>query len=123
MAVTRMYVPAAGQADAKVRADTLGAGLSVAETANAPRYRAIGGQLPAVVLENGEQIVVLPEPTTLAVVDQAASDLEALTPPADIVPGTDQPQMSIAVDETSGLLTVTAAYADGTVKTGVVPLT
>lgn len=121
MPVTRMYVPAAGQADGKARSAALNAGLSVPETAEAPRYRAIGGQLPAVVLENGELIVVLPEPTTLAVVDQAAADLEALTPPAEIPPS-DEPQMAIAVDEDSGLLTVTATYADGTVKTGVVPL-
>lgn len=113
-----MYVPEIGQSDAAARAAALNAGLSVADTADAPRYHMIKGHLPAVVLENGEQIVAISEPTTLAAVDQAAADLDALTPPAPEA----QPQIGISYDETVGLVTVEVTFTDGSVKTGIVPL-
>lgn len=121
MPVTRMYVPQIGQSDAAARAAALNAGLSVAETANAPRYRAVGGQLPAVVLENGEQIVVIHEPTTLAAVDQVAADLAALDPPAP-EPLAPQPQVALTYQESIGTLTVNVVFPDGTTKTAMVPL-
>lgn len=120
MAVTRMYVPEIGQTDAAARAAALNAGLSVPDTADAPRYRMIQGRLPAVVLENGEAIVAISEPTTLAAVDQAAADLAALTPEPEVVP--DQPQIGLSYDESIGLLTVNVTFSDGSVKTGAVPL-
>jgi len=120
MAVTRMYVPEIGQSDAAARAAALNAGLSVADTADAPRYHMIKGHLPAVVLENGEQIVAISEPTTLAAVDQAASDLAALTP--DIQAGAAAPPISLSLNEAAELIVVEVKMPDGSTKTGVVPL-
>lgn len=77
MSIGRMYVPSDGQLDGPSRAAALNAGLSVTETADAPRYAAIKPQLPCVVLEYGGTIVTIAEPTTLAVVDAAAAQLQA----------------------------------------------
>jgi len=120
MAVTRMYVPEIGQSNAAARAAALNAGLSVADTADAPRYRMIKGHLPAVVLENGEQIVAISEPTTLAAVDQAAADLEALTPEPE--PASTAPPINLALNEAAELIVIEVEMPDGSIRTGVLPL-
>lgn len=121
MPVTRMYVPELGQTDAAERAAALNAGLSVAETADAPRYARIRDQLPAVVLEWGEEIVVVAEPTTLAAVDAAAAQLQQIADDAEAPPPVG-PRLSLDYDQEVGLFTVVVAYPDGTVRTGAIPL-
>lgn len=91
--VTRMYVPKADQTDAKQRAAALNAGLSVAETADAPRYASIRGAVPCVVLEWGEMIDGVPEPTDLATVDAAAADMQKIA---------DEAEATAAVPDTVG---------------------
>lgn len=78
MAITRMYVPAPDQPDARARAQALATGLSVPETADAPRYKAIRSSLPCVVLEYGDLLIVLAEPTTPQAVNDAMAQLEAV---------------------------------------------
>lgn len=121
VAVTRMYVPEIGQTDATERAAALNAGLSVPDTADAPRYARIRGHLPAVVLEWGEEIVTVAEPTTLAAVDAAAAQLQQAADDAEAVSAT--PSIDMSLNEAGNLVTVVVEFPDGTTKTGVVPLT
>lgn len=122
MAVTRMYVPEIGQTDAAARAATLNAGLSVPDTADAPRYARIRDQLPCVVLEWGEEIVVVAEPTTLAAVDVAAAQLQQAADDAEAATTSSQPPITLSLNEAGNLITVLVEYPNGEIKTGIVPL-
>lgn len=84
MSVSHFYVPAAGQTDAAARAAALGVTLASHDVALMPRYASRLGSLPAVVCDHGDEIAVLPEPTTLAVIAAAHDTLLADHLPADV---------------------------------------
>jgi hypothetical protein len=117
-----MYVPEIGQTDAAARAAALNAGLSVPDTADAPRYARIRGQLPCVVLEWGEEIVVVAEPTDLAAVDAAAALLQQAADDAEAAAVPAGPPVTLSLNEAGNLIIVAVEYSDGTVRTGAVPL-
>lgn len=122
MPVTRMYVPEIGQTDAAERAAALNAGLSVPDTADAPRYARIRDELPAVVLEWGEEIVVVAEPTTLEAVDAAAAQLQQAADDAEAAQTPPGPQISLELNEAGSQIVVVVQSDDGTIRTGVVSL-
>lgn len=122
MPVTRMYVPELGQTDAAERAAALNAGLSVAETADAPRYARIRDHLPAVVLEWGEEIVVVDEPTTLAAVDAAAAQLQQIADAAEAPATPTIPPLTLSLNEEGQQIEIAVTMPDGSTRTGAVPL-
>jgi len=75
VSIKHFYVPAPGQTDAAARAATLGASLADAAIATTPRYADRIPSLPAVVCDHGDDIVVIPEPTTPAAVQAAHDEL------------------------------------------------
>lgn len=118
-----MYVPEIGQADAPERAAALNAGLSVAETADAPRYARIRDQLPCVVLEWGEEIVTIAEPTTLAAVDAAAAQLQQAADDAEAASaGPQSPPLTLSLNEEGEQIEITVTMPDGTTRSGALPL-
>lgn len=71
MTVQHMYFPSPGQADAVARAAALNCVLVPASLANDLRYATIIPSLPCVVCDHGDDLVAVPEPTTLAQVGVA----------------------------------------------------
>jgi len=83
MSIKHFYVPAPGQTNAEERAIALEALLADTAIASSPRYVDRIPSLPAVVCDHGDDIVVIPEPTTLAEVRAAHDELLREHLPAD----------------------------------------
>lgn len=65
MTIRHMYFPAPGQTDAPERAATLDVALVPEELVSEPRYASRITTLPCVICDHGDDIAVIPEPTTL----------------------------------------------------------
>src|ERR1700752_603428 len=66
MSISHFYVPAPNQTDAAERAAALGVILGDAALASQPRYAERIMSVPCVVCDHGDEIAILPEPTTTA---------------------------------------------------------